>query len=93
MKQWMALAVLAGSAAAWADTEWVAAKVVAIDAEKGRVTLQHAPIRGLKMDAMTMRFKVADRALLAPYRTGDSVRFAVVLRDDELVVSQMERAR
>lgn len=93
MKQWIWSAVLAGSAAAWADGEWVAAKVVAIDAERGRVTLQHGPIRSVKMDAMTMRFKVADRALLAPYRAGDRVRFAFVVRDDEIVVSRIERAK
>ena len=91
MKKWMALAALAGSAAAWADSEWVSARIVAIDAQKGRVTLKHGPIRHPKMAAMTMRFKVADASLLAPYRAGDRVRFAFVVRDDELIVSQIER--
>ena len=92
MKKWMALAALAGSAAAWAQTEWVTGRVVSVDAERGRVTLKHAPIKSLEMAAMTMRFKVADASILIPYKVGDRVRFSVVVRDDELLVSQMERA-
>jgi len=91
MKKWIALAALAGSAAAWAQTEWVAGRVVGVDVERGRVTLRHAPIKSIKMAAMTMRFKVADASILAPYKVGDRVRFSVVFRDDELIVSQMER--
>jgi Cu(I)/Ag(I) efflux system periplasmic protein CusF len=92
MRKWMALAALAGSAAAWAQSEWVAGRVVGVDAERSRVTLKHAPIKSVKMAAMTMRFKVADPSILAPYKVGDRVRFSVVLRDDELIVAQIERA-
>ena len=90
MKKWIALAVLAGSAAAWAQTEWVPARVVSVDAVRGRVTLKHAPIKSIKRAAMTMRFKVADASMLTPYKVGDRVRFAVVLQDDELIISQLE---
>ena len=92
MKKWIALAALAGCAAAWAQTEWVPGRVVGMDAERGRVTLKHAPIKSQKMAAMTMRFKVADASILTSYKVGDRVRFAVVLQDDELIVSRMERA-
>ncbi len=61
-------------------------------AERSHVTLRHAPIKSVKMAAMTMRFKVADASILAPYKVGDRVRFSVLLRDDELIVSQIERA-
>jgi Cu/Ag efflux protein CusF len=66
--------------------------VVGVDAARGRVTLKHAPIKSIKMAAMTMRFKVADASMLTPYKVGDRVRFAVVLQDDELIVSHMERS-
>ena len=92
MKKWIVLAALAGSAAAWAQTEWVRGQVISVDAERGRITLKHAPIKSIKMAAMTMRFKVVEPSMLAPYKVGDRVRFAVVLQDDELLVSQMERA-
>ena len=92
MKKWIALAALAGSAAAWAQTEWVAGRVISVDVERSRVTLKHASIKSIQMAAMTMRFKVADASILAPYKVGDRVRFSVVLRDDELIVAQMERA-
>jgi Cu/Ag efflux protein CusF len=93
MRKWIALAVLAGSEAAWAQTEWVAGRVVSVDAGRSLVTLKHAPIKSIEMAAMTMRFKVADPSILTSYKVGDRVRFSVVLRDDELIVSQMERER
>jgi Cu/Ag efflux protein CusF len=45
------------------------------------------------MAAMTMGFRVADPSMLATHRPGDRVRFSVVMRDDELVVTRLEVAR
>lgn len=90
IRQMLLLAALA-SAPAWAsETEWVAAKVVKVDAARGRITLDHAPIKSLDMAAMTMGFKVADSGLLSTRKVGERVRFLVTMRDDELVVVRIE---
>jgi Cu/Ag efflux protein CusF len=53
----------------------VRATVVAVDAAKGEVTLDHDEIPGLMM-AMTMSFE-AEPALLAGIEAGQEVRFRV----------------
>ena len=84
---------LACVSAAVASTEWVRAEVVKVDAERKRVTLKHAPIRMVKMKAMTMSFKVTDVALLAPLKVGEKVRVEVQVVDDDLAVSRIEADR
>ena len=46
-----------------------------IDAKSGSVTIAHDPIKALNWPAMTMPFKVADKALLAKMKVGAKVRF------------------
>lgn len=46
-----------------------------IDAKAGSVTIDHDPIKALNWPAMTMPFKVADKALLAKVKVGAKVRF------------------
>ena len=46
-----------------------------IDAKSGSVTIAHDPIKALNWPAMTMPFKVADKALLAKVKVGAKVRF------------------
>jgi len=46
-----------------------------VDVERGRVTLDHQPIRELGWPAMTMEFKVTDPALLKGLAPGQAVRF------------------
>ena len=46
-----------------------------IDAKTGSVTIAHDPIKALNWPAMTMPFKVADKALLAKVKVGAKVRF------------------
>jgi len=65
----------AESAAAPAGTHRVEGKVTGIDAAKGRIELDHAPIPALKWPQMTMEFVVADKAALAKLKKGDSVEF------------------
>ena len=89
----LAAALLCAVCPAWADTEWVAAEVLKLDPVRGRITLKHAPIKSIKMAAMTMPFKVRDAALLAPLNVGDKVRFQVVETDGELVVQDIEARR
>ena len=46
-----------------------------IDAKAGSVTIAHDPIKALNWPAMTMPFKVADKALLAKMKVGAKIRF------------------
>jgi Cu/Ag efflux protein CusF len=49
-------------------------EVVAVDAGRGEITLDHGEIPGM-MDAMTMSFPVADRKLLEGVAAGQKVEF------------------
>ena len=46
-----------------------------VDAKAGTVTLHHDPIKALNWPAMTMPFKVADKALLDKMKPGAKVLF------------------
>ncbi|MBZ0093721.1 MAG: efflux RND transporter periplasmic adaptor subunit, partial [Sulfuricellaceae bacterium] len=64
----------AGAAAPGAGLEG-RGKVVAIDAQAGRVTLAHDPIPALKWPAMTMGFKLRDAKTLGALKVGEPVSF------------------
>lgn len=86
---WIALA-LSVALPAWADVEWVKAKVVKVEAEKSRVILQHERIKSLPMEAMTMPFKVESSTLLGPIKVGQRVRFTFVDKDGHLMINAIE---
>ena len=46
-----------------------------VDAKAGTVTIDHDPIKALNWPAMTMPFKVADKALLSQMKVGAKIRF------------------
>jgi Cu/Ag efflux protein CusF len=52
----------------------VAAQIVKLDAQAGKVTLKHGAIDNLGMPAMTMAFPVKDRAALKDFKEGDAVQ-------------------
>jgi Cu/Ag efflux protein CusF len=60
-------------------------RVVAVDAKKATVTIDHEPIPGL-MPAMRMRFPVAEGKQLRGIKTGDAVQFRLGSRGDEMVI-------
>jgi Cu(I)/Ag(I) efflux system periplasmic protein CusF len=72
--------------------EWVNGEVTQLDAARSRITLKHAPIASIKMDAMTMPFKVKDKALLEGRKVGEKVQFAVRVDDGDLFLIQMRSA-
>jgi Cu/Ag efflux protein CusF len=93
MRHWIFAAALAfGLAAQAAPPEWVAAKVVKVESERSRVTLDHERIKSIDMEAMVMPFKVEKAVDLNPFKAGDKVRFRVASKDDHLVVEAMEKA-
>jgi thiol-disulfide isomerase/thioredoxin/Cu/Ag efflux protein CusF len=66
-------------------------RVVAVDAARGMVTLDHGPISGL-MPAMRMAFPVQQVELLKGLQVGDVVRFSLQLRGPEWVIAAIEPA-
>ncbi|WP_395708376.1 copper-binding protein [Reyranella sp.] len=61
---------------ALADGNMIKGEVVKVDKPAGKITLKHAPIKNLDMDAMTMVFRVADPAMLDKVKAGDNIEFA-----------------
>lgn len=60
-----------------------------LDLYAGKVTLKHGDIKSLDMPPMTMVF-TADKALLAPLKVGDKVRFKVVHEAGKYVVTDIQ---
>ncbi len=56
--------------AAWTDGE-----VARIDRAAGSVTIKHGPMPKLDMPAMTMPYRVKDKAVLDQLKPGDKIRF------------------
>ncbi len=79
-------------ASAAAAVQWPLARgeVLEVDAKEKRVTVKHGPIPNIGMDAMTMEFLVPDEKLLASLKPGDQVRFAVVYKDGEYVITRAQ---
>lgn len=86
-------ALALGFAAHAGPPEWVAAKVVKVEPERSRVTLDHERVKSIDMEAMVMPFKVAKKVDLKPFKAGDKVRFRLANKDDHLVVDAMEKAK
>lgn len=95
MNHWVFAAALASGLglAHAAPPEWVAAKVVKVEPERSRVTLNHKRIESIDMAPMVMPFKVSATVSLKPFKAGDKVRFRVTNRDDHLVVEAMEKVK
>ena len=72
-------------------------RVVAVDVEGGKVTVDHEAVPGF-MDAMTMPFRVVDPRLLPNMQEGDRLRAALVVKGnaswlEEVVVQPSEPER
>lgn len=93
MNKLIVAAALLCAHTAWASatgTEWVNGEIVKLDPAHGKIVLKHAPIKMVKMKAMTMPFLLANPATAEPLRVGQKVRFEVHLHDDQLVVHRVE---
>lgn len=93
MKYLLLAAALVCASPAGAATEWVHGEVVKLDPARSKITLKHAPIKLVNMEAMTMPFRVKDAAMLARVKVGDKLRFEVQEQDSELIVRQIEVLR
>ena len=95
------LALLAATASpAWAQPpaaaaspEWTNAEITRLQQNSNRVTLKHERIASIKMDAMTMSFKLKDNALFESYKIGDKVQVVVKNDDGDLFITQVRKAQ
>ncbi|MBI5752151.1 MAG: copper-binding protein, partial [Hydrogenophilales bacterium] len=60
--------------------------------EEGKVKISHEPIAALGWPAMTMTFRVKDKAVLEGIAAGDKVRFDLEKGATGLVIMRMEKA-
>lgn len=89
LKGIVASAVTAPTAAETPALHEAEGQIVEID-DQG-VTLAHGPFKTLGMPGMTMRFPLADPALLQGLKAGDKVRVAVRQTDAGLLVERLEK--
>jgi Cu(I)/Ag(I) efflux system protein CusF len=67
----------------------IAASIVRIDAERGTVTLRHAPIAHLHLPGGTTVFRYVDSRIIIGRRDGDSVFFRADRVDMTLTVTMI----
>lgn len=64
--------------------------VKSVDPATGSITLAHEPIKTLNWPAMTMGFKVKDKALLDKVKPGDKVQFSLTQSGKDYVVTSIK---
>ncbi len=68
-------------------------EVTKIDAEAGKLTIKHGPIKKFDMDGMTMVFRAQDPAMLKAVKAGDKVRFDLEKIQGQFTVTKIEKAK
>lgn len=71
-------------------THQTMATVKGVDAEQGKVTLAHEPVKSLNWPAMTMGFKVKDKAMLQKMPVGEKVQVEFVKQGSDYVVTSVK---
>jgi Cu(I)/Ag(I) efflux system protein CusF len=61
-----------------------------VDKTKGSITIAHGPVASMNWPAMSMSFKVKDKALLDKAKQGDKVDFSFVQSGKDYVVTQIK---
>jgi Cu/Ag efflux protein CusF len=69
-----------------------AGRVVKVEADAGKITIEHRPIWRLYMESMTMIFKVRDATMLTGLTPGDRIRFEVKRDDKSHVITWIEHS-
>lgn len=64
-----------------------------VDKAAGKLTIKHGDIKNLDMPGMTMVFQVKDKAMLNKVKTGDKIKFKVVLENGKMVVTNIQAAK
>ena len=69
----------------------VSGTVDKIDAAEGKLTVTHAPIPNLNMDAMTMVFRAQDPAMLKTVKPGDKIQFQADRVNGQITVTKIQK--
>lgn len=64
-----------------------------VDKGAGKLTIKHGDIKNLNMPGMTMAFAVKDKALLDKVKTGDKIKFKVVMEGSNMVVTDLQKSK
>lgn len=78
------------SSAAKGTTHHAKGTVQSIDEKQAKVTLAHEPVASLNWPAMTMSFKVKDKALMNKLSTGKRVDVEFVQEGEDYVVRSVK---
>jgi Cu(I)/Ag(I) efflux system periplasmic protein CusF len=73
-----------------AQTHAGSGTVSKVDAQKGAVTIAHAPIGSMNWPAMTMTFKVKEKKMLDKVKQGDKVQFDFQNRGKDHVITAIK---
>ena len=65
-------------------------KVTKVDPAKGAVTIAHGPVASMKWPAMSMTFKVKDKAMLDKLKPGDQVEFSFVESGKDPTITEIK---
>ena len=85
--------MLAASAGAIASPPMIDGEIRKVDKEAAKLTIRHAELKHLDMPAMTMVFKVGDKAMLGQVAAGDKVRFSADKVGGALTVTALEAVK
>ena len=64
-----------------------------VDVANGKLTIKHEEIVNLDMPGMTMVFDLKDKAAAGRFVPGDTVKFAVEVQGNKMVITQIEASR
>jgi Cu(I)/Ag(I) efflux system protein CusF len=85
----LVLALASGSATAQ-STHSATGVVKKVDAAKSTVTLAHDPIKSLNWPAMTMDFRVRDKASLAKLKPDQKIQFELMQQGKDYVITSVK---
>lgn len=78
------------NSAAAGDIHKAAGTVKKIDTKRSAVTLAHGPVKTLNWPAMTMSFKVKNKAMLGMFAVGKNVNIEFVRENKDYVVTSVK---
>jgi len=79
--------------AAVASATWTDGEVARVEKAAGTVTIKHGPMPKFDMPAMTMPYRVKDKAVLDQLKTGDKIRFDVDAVGGVFTVVRLEKLK
>jgi Cu(I)/Ag(I) efflux system protein CusF len=88
----VALPALAWDAGLSGERVLSAGRVVNVDTDAGKITIEHKPITHLYMEPMTMIFRVKDPGMLIGLTPGDKIRFKVERDNEGFVITRIENS-